>query len=882
MLVIVSLITQYFVYGSHREAKRSSKPYSPVRFRHPNKRGVSFSNSALINQEEESSEEEDAARCFAQISISEDPSEAWAANLETPKSCWFFLTVVVSTSCVASFCFTFFVSWSGDTSTNFLIGLFYILTNAFCLWSIIEFFFTTLWFHTIRLVCGIPQLPMMDFSTGLPRKGRTILSYCLLSKTRENSKGTMETALEAHLANLDPYMRITTGVISVTSELELVCYEMELRDACRQVIREKLAGEAQAFCRLAEAGALQADGRGNQWKLRYALEALEEGSGRRVGFWLSLWESLGKIRGAALRVALLAKVEEAALHFIYLHRACRILKKPGQYQDLMVLASTGNNAAYTYLKEDYGEKFGRELGSECFGFSGNISKPSSSMEDVAKFEMAVHELMVKGKPDIDLVAGLGADPKNRYFYTMVLDSDTVCPPGSIRSLVEYAEHPSNRSYGIINANLATDYRKDSDDITWHMWRNALMEVSTVNLQRGQFWIFDRVGFYGKGLIKNEMYISRLIGMPGEPIEALPVDILSHDTVEAKLLQPAVATSVTLYEDVARNPISALSQSTRWMFGEVRNSCYAHDGSYRGVIRALTAVYNFMVCKPRPEVFIRWHDVPTSVGAEYLSLTGFRLFHAGPCILMVNVATSLASRQWGLQLEVLPVVGMYAFLFTVLALFIIPKGFLILDKLPSLNCGKYILCTKKASKVGDGGFKSETEDEEDSLVSGVSLSVRDLRSSVEDSDLDNSDAEEEVPLGACSVLIRQLALALIEIILSVLLFSPELILGVIRLVRASWSQVTGSANWQPQEEVENEIRNNLSISYVWKKCSVVFVAGAAYLSFALWFKMMDALLYLLIASWLLYPISTYWMCLPVSGSWKKSFLWKWVMDIKRIQ
>lgn len=26
------------------------------------------------------------------------------------------------------------------------------------------------------------------------------------------------------------------------------------------------------------------------------------------------------------------------------------------------------------------------------------------------------------------------------------------------------------------------------------------------------------------------------------------------------------------QDVARNPISALSQSTRWMFGEVKNAC----------------------------------------------------------------------------------------------------------------------------------------------------------------------------------------------------------------------------------------------------------------------------------------------------------------------
>ena len=39
-------------------------------------------------------------------------------------------------------------------------------------------------------------------------------------------------------------------------------------------------------------------------------------------------------------------------------------------------------------------------------------------------------------------------------------------------------------------------------------------------------------------------------MEGELVEALPVDILSHDTVEAKLLQPAVNVNVTLYEDSA--------------------------------------------------------------------------------------------------------------------------------------------------------------------------------------------------------------------------------------------------------------------------------------------------------------------------------------------
>ncbi|CAJ1348510.1 unnamed protein product [Effrenium voratum] len=350
--------------------------------------------------------------------------------------------------------------------------------------------------------------------------------------------------------------------------------------------------------------------------------------------------------------------------------------KPGQYQDLIILGATGTNLAYTYLNTDYGD-MGREKDSECFGFSGNVSGSEAN----GAYEAAIEELKKRGMPDVELIANFGRDPRNRYFYTMVLDSDTICPGGSIRQLIEAAEHSANRNFGIINANLAVDYTS-AEDCTWHMWRNALMEVSTVNLVRGQFWIFNRTGFYGKGLVRNDMYISRLIGAPGNLVEALPVDILSHDTVEAKLLQPAVDINVTLYEDVARNPISALSQSTRWMLGEVRNACYHPDGSYKGIISLLTTLYSCLVeCKKRPKVWVRWRDVPCSVAAEYLSHTGFRLFHAGPGILLVNIFTSLLAQQkYGLELQVLPVVGMYAFLFTVLALFIIPKGFLMLDKL----------------------------------------------------------------------------------------------------------------------------------------------------------------------------------------------------------
>lgn len=876
MLIVVSLITQYFAYQSSRPSSHQSR-YRPVPFKHPNKRSMP-SNGSLEDGQSSDEEEEDDNGWLA--GMGEPQSETWAANLRTPKSCWIFLTVVVTVSSIATYIFSQFVKWNGDTKTNFYVGLLYVLTNAFCLWSIIEFFFTTLWFHVIRLVCDIPPLPKRDFSRGLPNKGRTFLAYCLLSKSKDASEETVETAKQAHLANLDPNMCITTGVVSVTSALSLVKHELDRRDACRNEIREILQAEMKVVCRLCQAGRLnKLNSVDAEYELRKALKT-ECGSGDRSCFWLVLVEHKDP---ASLPQVLQAKVDEAVQHFVYLHRTCKVLKKPGQYQDIMVLGSTGINKAYTYLTDVYGD-MGREEGSECFGYKGNIQIDVEGNN--AEVNAAIADLERRGVPDVELVALYGADPRRRYYYTMVLDSDTMCPAGSMRELVESAEHPANRNYGLINANLATDYSKDDSTTTWYMWRNALMEVSTVNLQRGQFWIFNRVGFYGKGLVRNEMYISRLIGMPGSPVEALPVDILSHDTVEAKLLQPAIASGVTLYEDVARNPISALSQSTRWMLGEVRNGCYHSDGAYRGIVKVLSLIYS--ICKEgkrRKDPFVRWREVPCSASAEYLSHTGFRLFHAGPSILLISILTSLlAERRIGLELNVVPVLGVYAFLFTVLALFIVPKGFLILDKLPSLGLGRFLLCSTASSKVGD---RAISDHEDDKLIENgqQSLASEHLRELVEEEVSESESEEEKEPapkLGRCSVLIRQLVLSLIEIALSVLLFSPELVVGVVRLVRGAWAQITGSAAWQPQDAVEKEVEQNLSVLYVFKKTWWVFLAGLAYLSYAIAFRIYDVLIYLLIVSWMLYPLTTYWMCMHIGESWKTTFMWKWVMEIKKIQ
>ncbi|CAE7335536.1 unnamed protein product, partial [Symbiodinium pilosum] len=881
VLVIVSLITQYFV-ASFVGLARPHKPFEPKKFRHPtegNPVASSLEDGLPMPGEEDQDDEKevDDSNCLRRLLGKRDPKNTWASNLATPCSAWIFLFFVVLLSCGATYAFTFFVYWAEGTTTNFFIGLVYVVANAFCLWSIIEFFLTTVWFHAIRLILGMPRLPRKDFSKGLPKTGRTILSYCLLSRQQESSEETFRTALAAHLANLDPESRITTAVVSVSSALSIVRCEMDCRDKCREEITKILTSELTALLQVfPQAFDKTEDATARMRSVCSALESVSKASCHRAEYWLQCLESdWTHARGCSETFTenLHLRVSDAARHFLYLHRNCKILKKPGQYQDLMVLASTGSNEAYTYLHEDYGA-LGRKFRSPCFGFEGNLENDGQ----IEEFDAATEDLKLRGREDIMLVAEYGRDAENRYYYTMVLDSDTICPARSIRRLVETAEHGRNKSYGIINANLANDYSAD-DTCTWHMWRNALMEVSTVNLQRGQFWIFNRVGFYGKGLIRNDLYIPRLIGRPGSVIEALPIDILSHDTVEAKLLQPAIDVDVTLYEDVARNPISAMSQSTRWMLGEVRNCCYHASGIYTPMVEVLSMIHSLATKWEMPKKkFVRWRDVPCATSAEYLSHTGFRLFHAGPGILLINLfSTVLASNHWGLQLNILPVLGFSALLFTVLALFIIPKGFLILDKLPSLRLGRYCLLSRKASKIGDGKFGEVGEKD----VSSQFLSIGSPDASDSDSSA-SSFKKARFRLSRCSVLARQLALSVIEILLSILLYSPELILGALRVVRATWAQASGSANWKPQDAVEREVEQNLSLWYVFKQTWVVFMCGVAYMTYIIAFEVKDRLVWLIVVPWILYPLSTYAMCRRVPQSAKTCWLWTWAgaLELRR--
>ena len=132
------------------------------------------------------------------------------------------------------------------------------------------------------------------------------------------------------------------------------------------------------------------------------------------------------------------------------------------------------------------------------------------------------------------------------------------------------------------------------DLTWFMWGNMVIEATSnpltltlplpltltltphpdqvieatkPSVDRCWYELIGSCGFFGKGLLDCEKYIVKVIGTPEKLIEALPVDIMSHDTPEGFLLRPCFADHVTMEEEPARNFITFESQVRLRVKGE---------------------------------------------------------------------------------------------------------------------------------------------------------------------------------------------------------------------------------------------------------------------------------------------------------------------------
>merc|ERR1719388_19256 len=156
----------------------------------------------------------------------------------------------------------------------------------------------------------------------------------------------------------------------------------------------------------------------------------------------------------------------------------------------------------------------------------------------------------------------------------------------------------------------------------------------------------------------------------QALEALPVDIMSHDTFEAKICKPCFVSEVLLREEPAKNALSSFP-----------------PGLFRvGIICAQRLYGLFNVNAPRPP-FLRQHDIPVAWGTDYIAHISFRVMHAGPAIMLIILLKNYSAAVPGLLSFRNQFLSVPLTLFTLFSLFILPKGLLVLDMVPSMKLGQ---------------------------------------------------------------------------------------------------------------------------------------------------------------------------------------------------
>ncbi|KAK7498448.1 hypothetical protein BaRGS_00010402 [Batillaria attramentaria] len=323
-----------------------------------------------------------------------------------------------------------------------------------------------------------------------------VLNYNILALSKDDIDECLNTMYEAYMGNLSEL--ISAVLVSATNDEELKKYELEVRDNYRALIYDELFREG----------------------LNFAAGDLSGVDPLRLQHVWSRYEHINK--NVFAREYLDGICDEFAREFMVVHRVSRVLRKCGQYQDLMLL-SEGDDEAYTYTDPEHYGKQARPYGQPLF-------HDSEDVENIFN---------------------------RRFDYTLVLDGDT-------------GVAAANPERGIIQPAIKL-HCADTDTMFMHLeaMRQAIYEPMTNALTA----MLGQSSFFGKGLIKNRIYIDNVIGTRENLIERVPVDVLSHDTFEAALLRPLYCGSVFLLEAPSYNYVTWNIRERRWNRGEVLLSMY---------------------------------------------------------------------------------------------------------------------------------------------------------------------------------------------------------------------------------------------------------------------------------------------------------------------
>ncbi len=191
-----------------------------------------------------------------------------------------------------------------------------------------------------------------------------------------------------------------------------------------------------------------------------------------------------------------------------------------------------------------------------------------------KLEQLVAALATSTRgPFFDLGALSQMAPDTRYVLT--LDSDTLLPPGRLRTLVGIAEHPGNQprwdegsqrvrqGYGILQPRVVTPLAQSSGLSIWQWLFSGHAGVDPYSAMSSDVYqdLFAEGSFTGKGLL----HVATVHAVLGQRLPA--EQVLSHDLLEGSLVRCAVVTDVTLIEPDPCHSDNAASRLHRWIRGD---------------------------------------------------------------------------------------------------------------------------------------------------------------------------------------------------------------------------------------------------------------------------------------------------------------------------
>ena len=346
-----------------------------------------------------------------------------------------------------------------------------------------------------------------------------VMNYNLLAACTNDIDACMQNMLDAYLKNVD--YRTCAVLVSATHDPELKNHELLTRDRMRGVIYEVLHADGLRFRNSEKLGqSLSVDCRGQ------------------------LWERFRDLEEDLFKEALESACQSCARNFMVIHRVSRVLRKCGQYQDLILL-SAGHSTAYTYCNRELYGNSAREFGEPLFYDSD----------------------------DVQNVLGCEFD------YTLVLDADTMVEGQVVNKLMQVAKAYPDKD--IIQPAITFHSAADSTVFTQvEKIRQKINEPTMTMLVS----LYGKSPFFGKGLLRNKAYYEKCLGGPEAVREAVPVDVLSHDTYEAAVMNTLFVPDIYLIEDACSNFVSWSSREMRWNKGELILAAHFWPGTFGKCVR----------------------------------------------------------------------------------------------------------------------------------------------------------------------------------------------------------------------------------------------------------------------------------------------------------